>query len=253
MIAPSSVPSSETRGRRSSAEIDQRVAASAKSLFARKGYSETTFREIADQAGVHEPALYRRFPSKAALFDAVVLKPIAEVIEEYIATIDKADAVSPLSAEERVRRFVPPLYRLMVSERQSVLALICVSEFHPEEFEQSQNFLAMIGRLVERVAPHVTLDLDAKPALFSAFGLVLGVSLLSGSTNVGEGQYLSDPQRVVEELVTFTLRGVSMRGQQPVVSDVAKSDLIERLLDRVADAERRAIRAELELEILKGV
>jgi AcrR family transcriptional regulator len=37
-------------------------------LFARKGYAETTTRELARAAGVSEPLLYKHFPSKEALY-----------------------------------------------------------------------------------------------------------------------------------------------------------------------------------------
>jgi AcrR family transcriptional regulator len=37
-------------------------------LFARKGFAETTTRELAHAAGVSEPLLYKHFPSKEALY-----------------------------------------------------------------------------------------------------------------------------------------------------------------------------------------
>jgi AcrR family transcriptional regulator len=37
-------------------------------LFARKGFSETTTKDLAKAAGVSEPLLYRHFPSKEALY-----------------------------------------------------------------------------------------------------------------------------------------------------------------------------------------
>ena len=40
-------------------------------LFARKGFAETTTRELARAAGVSEPLLYKHFPSKEALYLAI--------------------------------------------------------------------------------------------------------------------------------------------------------------------------------------
>src|ERR1041385_6843205 len=37
-------------------------------LFARKGFAETTTKDLAKAAGVSEPLLYRHFPSKEALY-----------------------------------------------------------------------------------------------------------------------------------------------------------------------------------------
>src|SRR5271156_12217 len=47
------------------------IVAAALPLFARKGYAETTTKELARAAGVSEPLLYRHFPSKEALYDAI--------------------------------------------------------------------------------------------------------------------------------------------------------------------------------------
>jgi TetR/AcrR family transcriptional regulator, transcriptional repressor of aconitase len=50
---------------------EQRKAAivrAALPLFARKGYAETTTKDLARAAGVSEPLLYRHFPSKEALY-----------------------------------------------------------------------------------------------------------------------------------------------------------------------------------------
>lgn len=40
-------------------------------LFARRGYAETTTKDLAKAAGVSEPLLYKHFPSKDALYQAI--------------------------------------------------------------------------------------------------------------------------------------------------------------------------------------
>src|ERR1041385_4245760 len=37
-------------------------------LFARKGFAETTTKDLAEAAGISEPLLYKHFPSKEALY-----------------------------------------------------------------------------------------------------------------------------------------------------------------------------------------
>ena len=44
------------------------IVSAALPLFARKGFAETTTKDIAKAAGVSEPILYRHFPSKEALY-----------------------------------------------------------------------------------------------------------------------------------------------------------------------------------------
>src|SRR5579862_1674998 len=40
-------------------------------LFARKGFAETTTKDLAKAAGVSEPLLYKHFPSKEALYTEI--------------------------------------------------------------------------------------------------------------------------------------------------------------------------------------
>src|SRR3954468_22632730 len=49
----------------------QAIVKAALPLFARKGFAETTTRELAKAAGVSEPLLYKHFPSKEALYTEI--------------------------------------------------------------------------------------------------------------------------------------------------------------------------------------
>jgi TetR/AcrR family transcriptional regulator, transcriptional repressor of aconitase len=54
--------------RLSAEERKAAIVKAALPLFARKGYAETTTKDLARAAGVSEPLLYRHFPSKEALY-----------------------------------------------------------------------------------------------------------------------------------------------------------------------------------------
>jgi TetR/AcrR family transcriptional regulator, transcriptional repressor of aconitase len=54
--------------RLSAEERKTAIVKAALPIFARKGYAETTTKELAQAAGVSEPLLYRHFPSKEALY-----------------------------------------------------------------------------------------------------------------------------------------------------------------------------------------
>jgi AcrR family transcriptional regulator len=59
-------------GKRMDAAARKRaIVETAMPLFARKGFSRTTTKELAEQAGVSEALLYRHFPTKAALYEAI--------------------------------------------------------------------------------------------------------------------------------------------------------------------------------------
>lgn len=252
------------RVRRGSEEVQRAILDSARTMFARKGYGVTSMREIAEDAGVYEPMIYRRFESKVGLFEAAVLEPLQQVIAGYLADWDSPDRhdAAPSSTEELVRSFMPPLYRLMREQRELILALMSAEEFHADEVGgRDGSFSAGIRRFVDRMREHVAFEADRRPlpdldsarALLISFGLVLGLSMLEGAAHPersdGRAQNLGG-DALVEEMVKFTLYGVSARPAHTAPAPAEMPELAE-LFDRVADAERRAVRAEVELEHLK--
>jgi len=62
-------------------------------LFARKGFAETTTKELARAAGVSEPLLYKHFPSKEALYTE---------IQNY--SCQATDTIAQRLADHRSRR-----------------------------------------------------------------------------------------------------------------------------------------------------
>lgn len=262
-----------TRVRRGSEEVQRAILDSARTLFARKGYGVTSMREIAEDAGVYEPMIYRRFESKVGLFEAAVLGPLQRVISDYLADWDSPDRhdAPPSSTEDLVRSFMPPLYRLMREQRELILALMSAEEFHADEIGGREgSFSAGIRRFVDRMREHVVFeadrrplpDLDAARALLISFGLLLGLSMLEGAVQPEHGDGPAGDglggdglggDALVEEMVKFTLYGVSARppAAAPGVPDAPDALELAALFDRVADAERRAVRAEVELEHLK--
>lgn len=64
-------------------------------VFARVGYDDASVEEIAHEAGIGKPTLYRYFPGKEALFEAV----FAEALDGLEARLDAVLAVHPSFAE----------------------------------------------------------------------------------------------------------------------------------------------------------
>src|SRR5947199_10711285 len=91
------------RKRRSSADVRDLLVEAARELFIAEGYEATTTRQIAERAGVAEPLLFSNFGSKAGLFEAAVLNPIADFVADYAASWRDHDSDPP---EERVDAFV---------------------------------------------------------------------------------------------------------------------------------------------------
>ena len=64
-------------------ELAQKILASAKTEFFKKGFRNASVRSIAAASGVTTGAIYRYYANKEALFDALVAAPAKEFYEEY--------------------------------------------------------------------------------------------------------------------------------------------------------------------------
>jgi AcrR family transcriptional regulator len=63
-------------------EKEAKVLEAARSVFLRYGYRRTTMGDIASAAGISRPALYLLFCNKERVFEAVLRKFVANVLEE---------------------------------------------------------------------------------------------------------------------------------------------------------------------------
>lgn len=73
----------------------EELLAAASDLMAERGYEATTMAEIAARAGAKIGSLYRFFPNKEAVADALVQRHIAILEDEYAALAKRAATLSP--------------------------------------------------------------------------------------------------------------------------------------------------------------
>jgi AcrR family transcriptional regulator len=92
---PSAVAAEEARPLRRDAEVNLgRILAAARDVFAEQGY-DASMEAIATRADVGVGTLYRRFPTKADLFKAVVdaaRRRVREIAEEVLADVAPGEA-----------------------------------------------------------------------------------------------------------------------------------------------------------------
>ncbi|MBI5853864.1 MAG: helix-turn-helix transcriptional regulator, partial [Nitrospirae bacterium] len=91
----------------------------AAALFASKGFKGTTTREIAQRAGISEALLFKHFPTKRALYGAILAEKAS--LSELLAAVDEAarkcdDArVFTMIASHRIRKAADPtMLRLLL-------------------------------------------------------------------------------------------------------------------------------------------
>jgi AcrR family transcriptional regulator len=105
--------------RSSRVERQTSIIASAASLFAAKGFTGTTTRAIAKTAGISEALLFKYFPTKRALYAAILAEkaPLSQLLEVVDEAAKKRDDVRVFSlvASYRIRGGADPsLLRLLL-------------------------------------------------------------------------------------------------------------------------------------------
>ena len=82
----------------------QRIIEEALHLFASNGYDAVSVSQIAQAVGIKAPSLYKHFPSKRAIFDAIV---------EHMRQLDAEHAESEIDAPEpaKLRAFMVDRFR----------------------------------------------------------------------------------------------------------------------------------------------
>jgi AcrR family transcriptional regulator len=231
--------------------VQRLILEAARAVFSEKGYAATTTREIAARAGVHEPMVYRRYNSKAKLYEAAVLVPFDEVVSGYMDAW-QAQADSPASLEELVRAFVEPLYALLIEHRDLALALVGSPELPVDSIDRTDGPVRTIVQLLDRMGPQLQVEGERRGLRVSApitnlvtVGMVAGLALMDHSFMTTKGGPVSRHE-ITEEMVQLIMRGVAPTDR---TSSTGDSKLVRDLVTKLVDAERRAARAEAQLEL----
>lgn len=190
----------------------QKILDAAENLFAEKGYTDTSLREVAAVVGIKEPGLYRHFKNKEALYQSVLergLRPIAD-------TMDKL-----LSSPEEDRLAINDLPEVMFdllsnSPRVALLLQQALTSSHQSIAEgmvdQWLEQLLERGRLIlEQAQPgHKLSQFEIALQLINLFNLCTGyfsaarlLERLSGE-NPLEHQQLQYQKQFLKQLSAFT-------------------------------------------------
>ncbi|MEP9379270.1 TetR/AcrR family transcriptional regulator [Aquabacter sp. CN5-332] len=86
--------------REQAAVLDGRLLDGARAAFCRKGIASSSLEEIAAQLGISKHTIYRRYPNKAALLEAVLERDILDFRHALAAAV--GEATGPLDAVRHV-------------------------------------------------------------------------------------------------------------------------------------------------------
>ena len=201
----------ETVGRtkriRDAVGTEKRILDTAEQLFARRGLDAVTTKEIAAGAGVAVGAIYHHFPSKDAIYAAVVKRAFGgtSVIPEKVYDAE-------LAATERLEELIAWYIRALV-DNESFRGLLNREVLAPRsdmplllDREVFAEPLALFHRLLHEIAP----DADAELAIVSTFALVFGLTNLRGlSGSYPAVERLATAEQIAAHTTHLLLQGLS--------------------------------------------
>lgn len=156
-------------------ELGHRILATAARLFSTQGFAATTMEQVATACGAGKDTIYRRYPSKAALFTALMDQLRASVVAEIDAALEPESA--PL---DRLKSYARRL--LAINLRQDMLALnrVALAEAVPSggvraPAGEDDPFMVRFAHLV--AAAQAEGELATGDALFIADQLLYATSI----------------------------------------------------------------------------
>ena len=205
--------------RRGPSEVRELVLKAAHQLFTEHGYHGTTTKQIALEAGVGEPVIFRNFGTKAGLFQEAILKPFTEFITEWAEGWDRQPPSSN-DPEVITRSFVKGFYAV-VEEHRDLLGTLLAARVQGGDRVLDQIASDVSAAVADglRVMRRVLLDhgqareyksLDPPVSVAVAAGAVLSIVLLDDWLFPS---YERSPSkaRKLEELAQMLLHGIAHR------------------------------------------
>ena len=207
-----SLPSSantDTPHRPAGEERRRQIIAEAIRCFAAKGFRGTTIRELAGAVGLTEAALYRYFPSKEALYQAIIDEkiaapsPIAEV--EQAASAGDDHAVFAGLAREFLESIEsdPSFLRILLYTGLEDHEL--AASFFDQRIRRLREFVA--GYIERRSREGAFRAVDPKLCARAFLGMVVDYQIVRHVFHQKD-VYPAGPEEVAEIFVTIFLDGM---------------------------------------------
>lgn len=199
-----------SRAQRLREERRIQVLATARQLFAERGYHATSIGEIISSAEIARGTFYLYFESKRAIF-AELLDDLFATVALAVRRIDVAPGAAPPLEQmgENVRRILG----VLADERHMTRVLLRGVVGIDDEFDRKlSDFYARVARLIEqglRLGMQIGLVRSCDPALTSYCILgsakeIVDRALVAGHLERGSEEL----ERVGRELMQFNLYGV---------------------------------------------
>lgn len=188
--------------------IDRAILSTARTMFLTDGFDAVGMKQVAETARVSKGTLYARYPSKEALFKAV----IEQSIEDWSAEASQQDALLTDNIEQRLRHHATIIATWL--GRPDVLALqrllLSVQDRFPELSEVMRRrgndyIIGLIAKDIEDAAARDRRNLrDARAVARLLVAGITGAHLQGGFSGANDEDLQGFAQRAVEVILWGT-------------------------------------------------
>jgi AcrR family transcriptional regulator len=209
------MPSSKTgRGMSVRGQGRRLLLEAARELFATKRYVDVSTKEIADQAGVTEPILFRHFGTKNALFEEAVFEPFSEFLNAFIEDWETRPR-GIRDALDECRDLYRGFYAVLADNRQLVRGLIAAEAMQPAGATNGGN-APPLGRILKRFEKLTVWERQIHgfrpfdPTILShlIFGMVFSVAIHGDWMSAGVTGPTPNADAYIEEMAALTVYGL---------------------------------------------
>lgn len=163
---------------------EQRILQAAREVFSEAGYEKTTFREIAERAGLTRPAVNHYFRNKEALYGALFESTRVSVVTAGLANAALKDTLAA-----RLEAFLEAAAQVDSQDRsyaRFIAASLLDAFRHPELRDQAQSQLDDVRAFVNQAlraaidAGEVRADTDVPAVTEMLIAVMWGMGLYAG-------------------------------------------------------------------------
>lgn len=205
----------DSRTRRSSAEVRELMLAAARKLFHDCGFEATSTRDIASEAGVSESMIFRHFGSKQAAYEQAVLDPFVQFVQSFVTEWTRP-AATFRDPDQLAHSYVSGFYELCRDHLELIAVLSAARK------DRSGTVPGRVARLVIReqldalvaqlVRHHA--ESGSEPGMDPQLSVRFAIAIVVGAAQLGD-DFFDAGEQLMPELAAFVVRGAGRHCTQP--------------------------------------